>query len=59
MSLPAYRNHVRLTQARQALRSRRSLAEVAALMGFADQANFTLQFKLSIGITPGRYRAQV
>ena len=59
MSLPAYRNHVRLAQARQALRSRRSLAEVAALLGFADQAHFTRQFKRAFGITPGRYRAQV
>jgi AraC family transcriptional regulator len=36
--------------------SERSLAEIAAAAGFADQSHFSRAFKTSIGISPGEYR---
>ncbi len=35
----------------------RSLAEIAAEAGFADQSHFTRLFRRYVGTTPGRYRA--
>lgn len=34
-----------------------SLAQIAAVAGFADQAHMTRSFKAAYGMTPGRYRA--
>jgi AraC-like DNA-binding protein len=45
----------RLDFARKQLRNRMSLAELAQLAGFADQAHFTRMFKSAYGMTPGRY----
>jgi AraC-like DNA-binding protein len=47
----------RLELARQRLRDRRPLVEVAGETGFADQAHFTRRFKATFGLTPARYRA--
>jgi len=47
----------RLEHARRALRTARSIAAVAADLGFADQAHFTRAFRSAFGLTPGRYRA--
>jgi AraC family transcriptional regulator len=38
-------------------RGDRSLAEIAAEAGFADQSHFTRLFRRYVGTTPGRYRA--
>lgn len=38
-------------------RGDRSLAEIAAQAGFADQSHFTRLFRRYVGTTPGRYRA--
>ena len=35
----------------------RSLVEIAAEAGFADQSHFTRFFRRYVGTTPGRYRA--
>ena len=53
----AWRNQIRLSQARIMLRQRRPIAEVANTLGFADQAHFTRHFKRAFGFTPGQYRA--
>lgn len=48
---------MRVTEARHLLlRSRKSLAQVAAEVGFSDQSYFTKVFKQHTGMTPGEYR---
>lgn len=44
--------------ARQLAGGASSLAEVAYLSGFADQAHFTRQLRAHTGLTPAQYRAQ-
>jgi AraC family transcriptional regulator len=39
--------------------SEHSLAEIAAHAGFADQSQFSRQFKRLVGITPGQFRMSV
>jgi AraC family transcriptional regulator len=48
----------RVERARELLQQRRdlSLAEVAALVGFSDQSQFTRHFKRLAGVTPGQFR---
>jgi AraC family chemosensory pili system transcriptional regulator ChpD len=46
----------RLARARTLLRRGQPPAEVAAALGFADQAHLTRAFRDAAGITPGRYR---
>jgi AraC family chemosensory pili system transcriptional regulator ChpD len=46
----------RLARARTLLRVGTAPAEVAAALGFADQAHLTRAFRDAAGITPGRYR---
>lgn len=53
----AYQNQLRLNRAKTLLRGELALADVAASVGFADQAHFTRQFKKAFGVTPGKYRA--
>jgi AraC-like DNA-binding protein len=55
----AYQIGVRLERARELLAKRVPPAQVAADLGFYDQSHFILKFKRSVGITPGRYLAQV
>jgi AraC-like DNA-binding protein len=45
----------RLDFARNRLRDRMPLAELALMAGFADQAHFTRMFRSAYGVTPGRY----
>ncbi len=45
----------RLDFARRWIGETRSLAELAAAAGFADQAHFTRLFKAAFGLTPARY----
>ena len=47
----------RLDFARERMRRKDRLAEIAADAGFADQAHFTRAFKAAVGLTPARYRA--
>lgn len=52
-----YRTLRRLELARAAIESGRSLAQVAAGTGFADQSHMTRQFKRTYGLTPARWMA--
>ena len=45
----------RLAAAREKIATGRTLADVAAETGFADQAHLTRHFKKAYGITPGRW----
>ncbi|GAA0330032.1 AraC family transcriptional regulator [Actinoallomurus spadix] len=49
----------RVTRARVLLESGLRPAEVAALVGFADQAHLTRWFRRVLGVTPAAYRAGV
>jgi AraC-like DNA-binding protein len=51
----AYLIQVRVERARSFLGRGSSVADVAAVAGFADQAHFTRLFKRSMGLTPGEY----
>ena len=49
----------RLHEAAERLRTDdRSMSELAALLGYADQAHFTRDFSRVTGTTPGRFAAQ-
>lgn len=54
-----YQVHVRIRNARTLLLTGRSIAEAAAETGFWDQAHLTRHFKRTIGLTPGRYIANL
>jgi len=45
----------RLRLALAALEEGHSVAQAAALAGFADQSHFTRQFRRAVGVTPGRF----
>lgn len=51
----AYRNQVRVFEARRLLRAGAQIAEAAAAVGFADQSHLTRQFQRIVGVSPGRY----
>jgi AraC-like DNA-binding protein len=51
-----YQMALRLAEARRLIRCGHPLAEVAAQLGFADQAHLTRRFKAALGVTPGRLR---
>jgi AraC-like DNA-binding protein len=51
----AYQLHMRVAKARKLLESGKPIADVAALLGFADQSHFTRHFRGLLGITPGAY----
>lgn len=52
----AYLEQMRMRRARELLRQGRlPLAQVAALVGYADQSYFTRRFRLAVGVTPARY----
>jgi AraC-like DNA-binding protein len=51
-----YQRQLRLRAARRLLGAGRPAAEVAAAVGFADQAHLTRWFRRYYGITPGAYR---
>jgi len=57
MTLVAYLNHVRLANAVRLLReSDRSIAEIAATVGFSDQSYFDKRFKRAFGVSPRQFR---
>jgi AraC-like DNA-binding protein len=53
----AFQTNLRIERARAMLTGGRSIAEVAAACGFADQPHFTRTFKRAVGVTPGRFVA--
>ncbi|MFL9871238.1 AraC family transcriptional regulator [Paraburkholderia megapolitana] len=55
MAPHAWRNQVRLSRARDALRAGMSATEVAATSGFTDQSHFNRHFKKASGVSPGRW----
>ena len=54
----AYLNQVRVRLARKLLDDGMAPAEVAAEVGFADQAHLTRHFKRSMGVPPGAYQRE-
>ena len=52
----AYLRQLRVARARDLLKKRLPLAEIALAAGFADQPHFSKVFKQITGTTPGRYR---
>jgi AraC-like DNA-binding protein len=54
----AWRNQWRLAQAKTLLRHGQATAEIAAALGFADQAHLHRHFKRAFGVTPGVYRSE-
>ena len=57
MTLVAYLNHVRLTNAARLLKeTNQSIAEIAFQVGFADQSHFDKRFKRSFGMVPKEFR---
>jgi AraC-like DNA-binding protein len=60
MTLVAYLNHVRLTNAARLLRETNgSIAEIASAAGFSDQSYFDKRFKRAFGETPYEFRIAV
>jgi AraC-like DNA-binding protein len=53
----SYQTQVRINRAKELLRKRWALPEIALATGFADQSHFTRHFRRLVGVTPGRFRA--
>ena len=56
MTPHVYQRQARIRAAMDLIRNGEPLAEVAAAVGFADQAHLTRNFQARMGITPGAYR---
>jgi AraC-like DNA-binding protein len=54
-----YLTHLRLSEARRQLRAGRSIADIAAAVGFADQSHLHRRFKRAFGITPRQFQLAV
>ncbi len=54
-----YLDNVRIRHAQRLIGEGRSLAYVAAEVGFSSQSHLTCRFKQIIGVTPGRYAQQI
>ncbi len=54
----AWRNQWRLAQAKALLRRGQAPAEIATVLGFADQAHLHRHFKRAFGVTPGVYQVE-
>lgn len=52
-----YQISIRIAKAKSSILKGQPLADVAAEIGFADQAHFTRTFKKHTGVTPGKYKA--
>ncbi|MHA7159560.1 helix-turn-helix transcriptional regulator [Glutamicibacter endophyticus] len=52
----AWRQNIRIAQARRMLRNGRSIAETAHELGFTDQSHFHRVFRAYVSATPGDYR---
>lgn len=57
VTIPAYVRQLRVDAARKLLKSSSlSLADIAGMVGFADQSHLTRVFKRLTGVPPGQYR---
>jgi AraC-like DNA-binding protein len=54
-----YLESVRIRHTQQLIKAGKSLAEVAAEVGFSSQSHMTRQFKQIIGVTPGQYAQHI
>jgi len=54
-----YRRGLRLARARQMLRAGRSIEEIVAELGFADDAELSRCFRAGVGVAPESYGAQI
>lgn len=59
MSPHAWQLQARVRTGHRMLRSHEALADIAAILGFADQAHFTRVYKSVMGMTPGQYRSSL
>jgi AraC-like DNA-binding protein len=50
-----YQTNVRVLRARKLLRSGATISEVAYRAGFCDQSHLNRCFKITLGVTPGKY----
>lgn len=50
-----FQNQLRIEQARNLIREKKSFSEIAAQTGFADQSHFNRFFKRYTGVTPKRF----
>lgn len=48
----------KIDKAKLLLKGPAPIADISAECGFADQAHLTLVFKMAVGTTPGRWRAE-
>jgi AraC-like DNA-binding protein len=55
----AYQNSLRIAKAREMLAAGESAADLAALLGFADQSHFTRHFRTMANVTPVQYARMV
>lgn len=54
-----YVAEMRIARAKELLATRRvSIAEIASMLGFADQSHFTAVFRKAAGVSPKRYQRQ-
>ena len=51
----AYRNHIRLTQAKAMLAAGTPITDISQAVGYTDQSHFTRRFKAVVGVPPGEY----
>ena len=51
-----YVRQQRIERAKQLLKGRSPIAEIALMCGFCDQSTFTTSFRQTVGVTPKQYR---
>lgn len=54
-----YITSLRITEAKKLLASGKNVTDTAVLCGFEDYANFIRVFKKHVGVTPGKYNANI